>query len=180
MDADTQQDTLLRACSLLFVFRALAMARSEDSRVLFESQILQLIADMVPCEGGSIRFPGETDERSAPSGQTVLEVPLMVRGATAGVLATWFAPREAANLQDHRDTLSAIATLASAALESARDVERLETQNQLLRERLGAGGAGIVGESIAIHKLLHLIARVAPQTTSVLILGESGTGKELV
>ncbi len=46
--------------------------------------------------------------------------------------------------------MSAIATLASAALETARDVERLRTENQLLRERLDAGCAGIVGESIAI------------------------------
>ena len=59
-------------------------------------------------------------------------------------------------------------------------VERLRTENILLRERIDASETGIVGESIAIHKLLELIARVAPQETPVLILGESGTGKELV
>jgi two-component system, NtrC family, response regulator HydG len=180
MESSTQQDTLLRACSLLFVFRALAMARNDESRVLLESQILQLIADMVPCEGGAIRFTGDTGELVVPCGYTLVEVPLMVRGASFGTLAAWFAPRENGKLQDHRDTLSAIATLACSALESASEVERLETQNQMLRERLSSGDGGIVGESIAIHKLLHLITRVAPQSTSVLILGESGTGKELV
>ena len=59
---------------------------------------------------------------------------MVVRGTGAGVLAAWFPPRETANLQDHRDTLSAIATLGSAALETARDVERLQTENLLLRE----------------------------------------------
>ena len=60
------------------------------------------------------------------------------------------------------------------------DVDRLRTENSLLRERLGAAETGIAGESIAIHKMLGLIARVAPQDTSVLILGETGAGKELV
>src|ERR1041384_7429981 len=170
MDATVQQNTLLRACSLLFLFRALARSNSEENRARFEGQILQLIADIVPCQGGAIRFGADAEELPVPRGHTVVELPLMVRGAGAGVLAAWFPPRETANMQEHRDTLSAIATLASAALETSRDVERLQTENQLLRERLDEGSAGLVGESIAIHKLLHLIARVAPQATSVLIL----------
>ena len=38
---------------------------------------------------------------------------------------------------------------------------------------------GMVGRSPAFRKMLELIHRVAPRTTSVLLLGESGTGKEL-
>jgi DNA-binding NtrC family response regulator len=38
---------------------------------------------------------------------------------------------------------------------------------------------GIIGESAATQKLLDLITRVAPSSTTVLIRGESGTGKEL-
>ncbi|MEZ4751507.1 MAG: sigma-54 dependent transcriptional regulator [Bdellovibrionota bacterium] len=38
----------------------------------------------------------------------------------------------------------------------------------------------MVGESRAMKHVRDLIARVAPQKTTVLILGESGTGKELV
>ena len=59
-------------------------------------------------------------------------------------------------------------------------MERLQTQNALLMERIAAADTGIVGESAVIGKLLQMIARLAPQDTSVLILGESGTGKELV
>ena len=59
-------------------------------------------------------------------------------------------------------------------------MERLQAQNALLMERIAAVDTGIVGESAVIGKLLQMIARLAPQDTSVLILGESGTGKELV
>jgi Nif-specific regulatory protein len=76
--------------------------------------------------------------------------------------------------------LTAVATLASAALEGAREIEQLNTRNQLLEAELAPRPSGIVGSSAAVLKLLELIARVAPQEATVLILGESGTGKELV
>ena len=38
----------------------------------------------------------------------------------------------------------------------------------------------IIGESLAMRKLLSLIKKVSPTDSTVLILGESGTGKELV
>jgi transcriptional regulator with GAF, ATPase, and Fis domain len=56
----------------------------------------------------------------------------------------------------------------------------LNTRNQLLEAELAPRPSGIVGSSAAVLKLLELIARVAPQEATVLILGESGTGKELV
>jgi Nif-specific regulatory protein len=96
------------------------------------------------------------------------------------MLGARFPEGEAMNLTEHRDTLSAIATLASAALEGAQDVERLKTENALLREQVHASATGIVGDSAPARKLLEMVARVAPRETSVLILGESGTGKELV
>ncbi|WP_323116376.1 sigma-54 factor interaction domain-containing protein, partial [Klebsiella variicola] len=38
----------------------------------------------------------------------------------------------------------------------------------------------LVGESEPIRQLKHLISRVAPSPSSILITGESGTGKEVV
>src|SRR4051794_12777495 len=173
---DSPQHTLLRACSLLFLFRAMATAKNEPQRALLEAQIVALIGDLVPSTGGAVMLGAESHSGRAD----VVELPLYVRGAVAGTLAAWFPPDEAPNLSDHRDTLSAVATLAGAALENVRDIESLQNENELLRERLDASETGIVGDTPLIQKLTQLIARLAPQDTSVLILGESGTGKELV
>jgi len=203
--ADSQHHTLLRACSLLFLFRAFALSQSGNHRGALEKQILRLIGDIVPCLDGAILLGRDAGElaaaaagRSGPvhfaeiaerlcrEGSVIvpehltIALALYVRGAVAGMLAAWFPAPEGANFEHHRDTLSAIATLAAAALETARDVERLQSENALLLERIAAGESGMVGESPAILKLLQMVARLAPQDTSVLILGESGTGKELV
>ena len=202
---DSPQHALLRACSFLFLFRAIAMAQSISHRATLESQLVRLIGDIVPSSGGAVLLGRDADEirsaarelagpvdlaeiaaRACQEGAVadpatlVAALALYVRGAIVGVLAAWFPPEEAAGLSDHRDTLSAIATLAATALETVHEMERLQAENALLLERLGTGDAGIVGESPAIRRLLQLIARVAPRETSVLILGESGTGKELV
>jgi two-component system response regulator HydG len=201
----TARQTLLRACSLLFLFRALAVAREPAQRAAFEAQLGMLLADILPCTASATLLGADEEElraaarhHSRPAEMEALAatvsregafidpaaglvaIPLWTGGAPAGLLAAWFPADEIANLGEHRDSLGAVATLAAAALETLRDVERLRAENSLLRERLGVAETGIAGESIAIHKMLGLIARVAPQDTSVLILGETGAGKELV
>ena len=56
-----------------------------------------------------------------------------------------------------------------------QDVQRLEHDSEL-REDFD----GILTASPTMHKVIHLLARVADADTSVVISGESGTGKELV
>jgi len=200
----SQQHTMLRACSLLFLFRALALSNG-GHRAVFADQIVRLIADMVPCCQGAVLLGRDGDElRTAAAEQQgnhslheligrvcregvvvepsarVVALALLVRGEIAGLLAVWFPAAEAVNVALHRDTLSAIGTVAAAALENVRSVESLKAENESLLNRLGAGESGMVGESPAIRKLLRMVGRVAPQDTPVLILGESGTGKELV
>jgi Nif-specific regulatory protein len=201
--SQTQQHTLLRACSLLFLFRALATSAGTQ-RSSFADQIVRLIADMVPCRDGAILLGRDADELCAAAAELgkdsldeltgrvcregavvepaarVVALALYVRSEIAGLLAIWFPAEEAVNVSDHRDTLSAIGTVAAAALENVRSVECLQAENASLLSRLGVGETGIVGESPAIRKLLRMVARVAPQDAPVLILGESGTGKELV
>jgi len=202
---DSQNHTLLRACGLMFLFRALAVAQSPRHRATLAEQLMRLIADIVPVSGGGVMLGSAPEEvRTAAREQgaeaglgelaarvfaegvaieaetRTLAVALSSRGAVAGAMVARFPAGEEANLGEHRDTLCAIATLAVAALETARQVEQLQVENAQLLERLGADESGVVGQSPAMGKLRQMIARVAPLDTSVLILGESGTGKELV
>jgi DNA-binding NtrC family response regulator len=71
---------------------------------------------------------------------------------------------------------------ALEAAQLARRVERLERENEILRDELEAppGDAGLVGASPQMERLRGLVARLAATDASVLVRGETGTGKELV
>jgi two-component system, NtrC family, response regulator HydG len=200
--------TLLRTCALQFLFRALASSENPAVSGVVESQLLRLIGDLVPVIGGAVllghdvvelRAASELRDPASPLISALAErvcregpiadvatgyvaVPLYVRGAIAGLIAAYFPPPESARLGEHADTLAAIATLGAMALETVRDVERLNTEKALLIERLDAAGlaSGIVGTSAALQKLMQMVGRVATSDASVLLLGESGTGKEMV
>ena len=68
------------------------------------------------------------------------------------------------------------------AVEQALEVTRLRRENAQLREEVThlRGAREIVGESLAIQRVLETVATVAPTRATVLVQGESGTGKELV
>ncbi|HEY0405828.1 MAG TPA: sigma 54-interacting transcriptional regulator, partial [Pyrinomonadaceae bacterium] len=80
--------------------------------------------------------------------------------------------------QDHLQLVTAIAGIAAVALENARHVEWLESENRRLRDD-NQLEHNMVGESKAMREVYQFIARVAPTDSTVLITGESGTGKEL-
>jgi len=63
-------------------------------------------------------------------------------------------------------------------LENALKLQRLESENRQLRQRLGQYQMVWTGE--AMKKVMAQLERVAPTETRVCILGETGTGKELV
>jgi DNA-binding NtrC family response regulator len=63
-------------------------------------------------------------------------------------------------------------------VENALRLQRLESENRQLRQRLGDHEIISTGE--AMRKIMAQIERVAPTETRVCILGETGTGKELV
>ena len=193
--------TLMRACAVLALFRALAVADDPALYRALEGRAADLIRDLMPC-GEILVLLGSTPDdilRTAPAGSadalrpvigrisregtiedgaSCVASPLFVREKLAGAIVAR-AVEEAGSAQ-LRETLSAVATLASAALESARDVESLRTEKALLIEELRGRDSSILGDSPAIHKLLQMIDRLAPQATTVLVLGDSGTGKELV
>ena len=74
--------------------------------------------------------------------------------------------------------LAAVAAVAALAVKNVTHLERLEGENQRLREDSNVS-PDIVGASARIAAIHELIAKVAPTNSTVLIRGESGTGKEL-
>lgn len=63
-------------------------------------------------------------------------------------------------------------------VENALKLQRLESENRQLRQRLGKHE--IVWSGDAMRKIMTQVERVAASETRVCILGETGTGKELV
>jgi Nif-specific regulatory protein len=181
----TAEATLMRACSVLFLFRALAQAEDDDERAAIESQILRLIEDLGGAEDGEgfILLAKSPDELTALARGRGLDAALVERvqteDAVDGAMPLYVRNQLVGILGAHAETgvLAAIATLASAALETTREIEELQVRNALLEEQIDTG---MIGRSAPVVRLLERIARLAPQETTVLILGESGTGKEMV
>jgi transcriptional regulator with GAF, ATPase, and Fis domain len=111
--------------------------------------------------------------------------PLAFRSEVFGVLAM-FARRTLS--QTEFDCLGLFAAQAAVAIKNARLLEevsqlstRLAAENTYLKDELRAEQpSGIVGESVAIRRVLADIESVAPTQSTVLLLGETGTGKELL
>jgi Nif-specific regulatory protein len=79
----------------------------------------------------------------------------------------------------HLELASAVAGIASIAIENARYLEWLSDERQRLHDELSLKHA-MIGQSKRMRDVLHLVAKVSPTNATVLIRGESGTGKELV
>src|SRR5207237_4722359 len=63
-------------------------------------------------------------------------------------------------------------------VENALKLQRLESENRQLRQRLGKHE--IVWKGEAMRRVMAQVERVAASETRICILGETGTGKELV
>ncbi|HVW84768.1 MAG TPA: sigma 54-interacting transcriptional regulator, partial [Bryobacteraceae bacterium] len=188
------RETLLKASTLLYLFRALADCVAPEQKRMIELPIIRLANDVTGTDGGFVVLASEgkplaamARERDFPDLATIVErarssgityrdevtaAPLTVRGQVEGVIGLMG--------RDCSEMLGAIVTLASSALESAREYETLRVENTILRSQTPTADPGIIGASPGIVNLKALIERVAPREASVLILGESGTGKELI
>jgi transcriptional regulator with GAF, ATPase, and Fis domain len=112
----------------------------------------------------------------APS---VLAAPLVVRGEVAAVLYLQTSNPGRRFDENHLQCIGAVAGMAAVAWENASYVEWLQGVNDQLLDELKPKH-DMVGSSPKMLELQRLIAKVAPSTSTVLVLGESGTGKELL
>ena len=110
---------------------------------------------------------------------SVLAVPLEVFDRTLGVIYLDATDPKANFDEDHLQLLTAIGSIAAAALDNARRMESLEQENRRLQAEISLEH-NMVGDSPRMRDVYQFIARVAPREVTVLIFGESGTGKELV
>lgn len=75
--------------------------------------------------------------------------------------------------------LTVFADLAAMAIGSARKFANVRREVRYLKEELGSKYQ-IIGDSVALRKVISDAFKVANSKTSTLIIGESGTGKELL
>jgi transcriptional regulator with GAF, ATPase, and Fis domain len=147
------------------------------SRVLAQRVIEERVAVLDYEESPSPSALASPDA-SPTSGLSLLCVPLSTPTQSLGLIyldsrnpATRFS-------NDDLQLLSAIAGLASVAVENARQFERLGSENQRLRAEVQLQH-DMIGRGSRMRQVYQFIERVAPSDSTVLLLGESGTGKEL-
>ena len=110
---------------------------------------------------------------------SILCVPLVMLDRTLGVIYLDTKEPAAVFDKDHLQLVSAISAITAVAIENARHIEWLVSENQRLIADFNIEH-NMVGESPRIRDVLQFISKVAPTDSTVLLSGESGTGKELV
>jgi Nif-specific regulatory protein len=114
----------------------------------------------------------------AARSRSVMCVPLILHEQTLGVVYLDTDDPEAKFDENHLQLVTAIAAISAVAIENARHIETLESENQRLIDDANIEH-NMVGASPLLQRVYQLISKVAPTDSTVLIVGESGTGKEL-
>jgi two-component system response regulator HydG len=105
-------------------------------------------------------------------------VPLIMLDRPIGVIYLDTSEPDVDFDKDHLQLVTAIAAISAVAIENARHIEWLVSENQRLIADFNIEH-NLVGESAAVRDVLQFISKVAPTDSTVLLFGESGTGKEL-
>ena len=110
---------------------------------------------------------------------SILCVPLVMLERTLGVIYLDTKELDTVFDKDHLQLVSAISAITAVAIENARHIEWLVSENRRLIADFNIEH-NMVGESPRVRDVLQFISKVAPTDSTVLLFGESGTGKELV
>ncbi len=149
----------------LHVSRA-AIERALDTRA-------PVMVNVASEAGGATAGGGSVEPRS------ILCVPLLLGSKAVGAIYLDVSGSQSKFDEHHLVMMSAIASMAASALETAGRVELLENETSRLQAEIDLAH-DMVGESRAMREVYRFIAKVATTDATVLIGGESGTGKELV
>jgi Nif-specific regulatory protein len=156
--------------------------RGQDESI----SVSRTVTKWVLHHGESLLISNQNDAKGFEGSDSLLEqrpgsvlcVPLVMLGRTLGVI--YLDTKEPDTLfdKDHLQLVSAISAITAVAIENARHIEWLVSENQRLIADFNIEH-NMVGESPRIRDVLQFIAKVAPTDSTVLLSGESGTGKEL-
>jgi Nif-specific regulatory protein len=121
---------------------------------------------------------GNVESLVAAQVRSLLCVPLNVMDRVTGCIYLSTRKADVPFTEDNLQMVTAIAAIASLALENVNQLDWLRQENRRLVTEINLDH-NIVGDSPAIREVLQVLSRVAPTETTVMIRGESGTGKEL-
>jgi Nif-specific regulatory protein len=152
---------------------AVQVSRTIVSRVLSDG--VAILSNDLPAEESFSDTASIVERRI----RSVLAVPLEVFDRIMGVIYLDASNPDARFDENHLQLLTAIGSIAAAALDNARRMESLEQENRRLQDEI-ASEHNMVGDSPRMRDVYQFISRVAPRDITVMIFGESGTGKELV
>ncbi len=175
----------------LRVAKAYPLSLEKDQATLADARDLSKTSALSAMSQEEVLFSNSalSDERFAQRQSVVLNriqslmcAPLKLGGEVIG--AIYLDSRLGGTLFSERDRpfLKAVARVASAALEKAREYREMREGAEALRDEVRAqsGLSGMIGTSPAMLALFARARQVAETDSTVLIEGESGTGKELL
>jgi Nif-specific regulatory protein len=149
-----------------------ASYRDRETGPTTTARTYRALVERARCEGTGILATAE-DLRH------VLAAPIITSARTVGVIYFDTSSRGAPFHEDHLELASSVGAILGLALENARRLEWLETENVRLHEAVDIEH-DMVGVSPRMRDVYQFVSKVAQTDSTVLIRGESGTGKELV
>src|SRR6266550_4806015 len=146
------------------------------SRTITKAVLQKRESILIANQQGAPSLESESLVRDRP--HSILCVPLIMLDRPLGVIYLDTREPDVDFDKDHLQLVTAIAAISAVAIENARHIEWLVSENQRLIADFDIEH-NLVGESEAVREVLQFISKVAPTDSTVLLFGESGTGKEL-